>query len=149
VQPSVRPFPQHAEIGELDERLRAGPLLAGFGPGERLAFHGAAELVQLELKPVLLSNSVHLLLEYALEHAGIVCVPTLVASDAILDGRLLLMLPEHPLSSFWLSVFHPAQVRSALKLRLFLDLLAQSFAATPPWDAALIERGWLSAQIIE
>ena len=40
VQPSVRPFPQHAEIGELDERLRAGPLLAGFGPGERLAFHG-------------------------------------------------------------------------------------------------------------
>lgn len=122
---------------------------SGYPTRERLAFHGAAETVQLELKPVLLTNSVHLLREYALEHAGIVCIPTLVAADAVLDGRLLLMLPEHPLSSFWLSVFYPSAVRSALKLKLFVDMLKQSFAGVPPWDAALIERGLLSAQIIE
>ena len=46
-----------------------------------------ARSVSLELKPVLLTNSVHLLREYALEHAGIVCLPTLVASDAVLAGR--------------------------------------------------------------
>jgi DNA-binding transcriptional LysR family regulator len=105
--------------------------------------------VQVELKPALLTNSVHLLREYALEHAGIVCVPTLVASDAILDGRLIMMLPEHPLSSFWLSVFYPTTLRSALKLKLFLDALEQSFTGVPPWDAALIARGALSAEIIE
>jgi DNA-binding transcriptional LysR family regulator len=105
--------------------------------------------VQLEIKPVLLTNSVHLLREYALEHAAIVCLPTLVASDAILDGRLSMVLPEHPLSSFWLSVFYPSTVRSALKLKLFLDLLEQSFSGVPPWDSALIERGLLSAEIIE
>jgi DNA-binding transcriptional LysR family regulator len=84
-----------------------------------------------------------------MEHAGIVCVPTLVASDAILDGRLVMMLPEYPLSSFWLSVFYPTTVRSALKLKLFLDVLDKSFAGIPPWDAALIERGLLSSEIIE
>ena len=35
----------------------------------------------------LLTNSVHLLREYALEHAGIVCLPTLVAGDAIAARR--------------------------------------------------------------
>ena len=80
-----------------------------------------ARVVSLELKPVLLTNSVHLLREYALEHAGIVCLPTLVASEAVLAGTLQLVLPDHPLSSFWLSVFYPTTVRSSLKLKLFLE----------------------------
>ena len=122
---------------------------SGYPTRERLVFHGATGTVQLELKPVLLTNSVHLLREYAQEHAGIVCLPTLVAAEAILDGSLRMVLPEHPLSSFWLSVFYPVTVRSALKLKLFLDVLEQSFAGSPPWDATLIERGLLSPRIIE
>jgi DNA-binding transcriptional LysR family regulator len=122
---------------------------SGYPTRERLAFHGVSETVSLELKPVLLTNSVHLLREYALEHAGIVCVPTLVASEAVLSGTLRLVLPDHPLSSFWLSVFHPTTVRSSLKLKLFLEVLTKSFSGVPPWDRALIERGLLSEQIIE
>ena len=106
-------------------------------------------MVALELKPVLLTNSVHLLREYALEHAGIVCLPTLVASASVLSGELEMVLPAYPLSAFWLSVFYPATVRSSLKLKLFLDALYKSFSGVPPWDAALIERGWLDAQVIE
>jgi len=121
---------------------------SGYPTRERLAFHGASETVSLELKPVLLTNSVHLLREYALEHAGIVCIPTLVASEAVMSGALRLVLPEHPLSSFWLSVFHPTTVRSSLKLKLFLEMLTTSFSGVPPWDRALIERGLLSEQII-
>jgi len=122
---------------------------SGYPTRERLTFHGAAEAVQLELKPVLLTNSVHLLREYALEDAGIVCLPTLVAADAILDGRLTLVLPEHPLSSFWLSVFYPSTVRSALKLKLFLETLQQSFSDVPPWDQALLDAGLITPRIIE
>lgn len=123
---------------------------SGYPTRERLAFHGAAETVQLELKPVLLTNSVHLLREYALEHAGIVCLPTLVAADAVLDGRLRLMLPDHPISSFWLSVFYPTTVRSALKLKLFLDMLEKGFAGElPPWDRPLLERGLIAERLID
>ena len=82
------------------------------------------------------------------EHAGIVCVPTLVASEAVLSGSLRLVLPEHRLSSFWLSVFYPPTVRSALKLKLFLETLEQSFSGVPAWDQALIERGLLPSTII-
>jgi len=122
---------------------------SGYPTRERLAFHGPSEIVQLEIKPALLTNSVHLLQEYAMEDAAIVCIPTLVAADALLEGSLQLVLADHQLSSFSLSVFYPATVRSALKLKLFLDLLKQSFAGTPPWDQALIERGLLSAKLIE
>jgi DNA-binding transcriptional LysR family regulator len=122
---------------------------SGYPTRERLAFHGPTEQVALELKPVLLTNSVHLLREYALEHAGIVCVPTLVASDAVLDGSLKLVLPDWLLSAFWLSVFYPTSVRSSLKLRLFLDVLTASFSGVPPWDAALVEKGFLADRIVE
>jgi len=122
---------------------------SGYPTRERLAFHGPTEVVQLELKPVLLTNSVHLLREYALEHAGVVCLPTLVAAEAVTSGQLRIVLPEFQLGSFWLSVFYPTTQRNSLKLRLFLELLAESFTGTPPWDEVLIEKGLLNAQLIE
>lgn len=122
---------------------------SGYPTREKLAFHRGGSVVTLELKPVLLSNSVHLLREYALEHAGIVCVPTLVASKSVLDGELKIVLPDEQLTSFWLSMFYPTTVRSGIKLKLFLETLAASFAGIPPWDAALVERGLLPTSILE
>ncbi len=120
---------------------------SGYPTRERLEFHGPGPIVSMDLKPVLLTNSVHLLKEYALEHAGIVCLPTLVASEAILSGALKLVLADHVLSSFWLSVFYPTTVRSSVKLKLFLETLSSSFADVPPWDQPLIERGLLASTI--
>jgi DNA-binding transcriptional LysR family regulator len=122
---------------------------SGYPTRERLAFHGGDEPVVQDMQPVLLTNSVHLLREYALEDAGIVCLPTLVASSALLSGDLVLVLPQYRLSSFWLSAFYPATVRSALKLKLFLQALTASFSGMPPWDQALIERGLLETELTE
>ena len=122
---------------------------SGYPTRERLVFYGKAEQVTLEVKPVMLTNSVHLLREYALEHAGIVCVPTLVAAEAVLSGALQVVLQDYPLSSFWLSVFYPTAQRSSLKLKLFLEVLTANFSGSPPWDAPLIARGLLPADIIE
>lgn len=67
----------------------------------------------------------------------------------MLSGEHLLVLPEHLLSSFWLSVFYPTTVRSSLKLKLFLEVLTASFSGVPPWDHALIQRGLLADGVIE
>jgi len=122
---------------------------SGYPTRERLTFHGSGTSVSVDLKPALLTNSVHLLLGYALEHGGIVCVPTLVASDALLSGTLQLVLPEYQLTSFWLSVFYAPSVRGALKLKLFLEALVGSFPSTPPWDEKLLERGFISKAVID
>jgi DNA-binding transcriptional LysR family regulator len=123
---------------------------SGYPTRERVTFHAPDALPEaIDLKPTLLSNSVHLLREYALEHAGIVCLPTLVASQAVVAGDLVLVLPHHQLSAFWLSVFYPQAARSSLKLKLFLDSLVRSFTGTPPWDTALLDAGLLSEALVE
>lgn len=88
-----------------------------------------------------MSNSVHLLRDYGCEYAGIVCIPTLVAAEPVLAGRLKLVLGDYRLSAFPLSAVYARTQRSAFKLKLFIETLAANFTGEPPWDRALIERG--------
>ena len=129
-------------------RHRLG-LYSRYPTRDRWVFHSAGAPIAIALEPALQTNSVHLLRDYACEHAGIVCLPTLVASDAIVDGSLRLVLPGYQLSSFWLSAVYATTHRNTFKLRLFLDCLGTSFAGEPPWDLALIERGLIPSGIIE
>ena len=115
---------------------------------DRWTFHHAGQEVTAYLNAALLTNSVHLLREYAMEHAGIVCVPTLVAADAIKAGSLQVVLPEHLLSSFWLSAVYAETSRNAYKLRLFIEHISTQFKRLPPWDADLIERGLIPDALV-
>ena len=124
-------------------------LYSGYPTRDRWEFHTGDSSLTVYLKPALLTNSVHLLREYALEHAGIVCLPTLVAGEAILKGDLEIVLPEHLLSSFSLSAVYAGTSRNAFKLKLFIESIAAEFTREPPWDAALIDRGLLPARLIE
>lgn len=124
-------------------------LYSGYPTRDRWTFHGKAGELTTYLSAALLTNSVHLLREYALEHAGIVCLPTLVAGDEIRDGRLKVVLPGYQLSSFWLSAVYAGTSRNAFKLKLFMEHVTNAFGRVPPWDAALIERGTLPAQLVE
>jgi DNA-binding transcriptional LysR family regulator len=97
--------------------------------------------VIVDLKPVLMSNSVHLLRDYALAEAGIVCLPTFVAAECILNGALSIVLPDYRLSSLVMSVVYPKTQRGNSKLKLFIDSLTEAYAGDPPWDLPLIEQG--------
>lgn len=123
-------------------------LYSGYPTRDRWTFHHGGEQVTLYMNAALLTNSVHLLREYALEHAGIVCLPTLVAGDAILRGDLQVVLPEHLLSSFSLSAVYAGTSRNDFKLRLFIEHIAGAFSKVPKWDADMIAKGLLPAEVI-
>lgn len=116
-------------------------LYSGYPTRDRWVFQRDDEKLVLDLKPSFRSNSVHLLKEHALEGGGIVCIPTLVATESVLSGKLRLLLPEWQLSSFWLSIVYPRSHRGGAKLRLFAEGLQTKFAGEPPWDQALTEMG--------
>jgi DNA-binding transcriptional LysR family regulator len=124
-------------------------LYSGYPTRDRWTFHRDGGQLTIYLAAALLTNSVHLLREYALEHAGIVCLPTLVAGDEIRDGRLRVVLPQWQLSSFWLSAVYAGTSRNAFKLRLFIEHITAAFGRVPPWDAALIERDVLPHALVE
>lgn len=108
---------------------------------DRWIFNGEERDVTLDLRPTLRSNSVHMLRDYAVADGGVVCIPTVVASDAVVAGRLKLVLCSYQLSQFWLSAVFPPTHRNTFKLRLFLDELAESFSGEPSWDLALAPHG--------
>jgi DNA-binding transcriptional LysR family regulator len=124
-------------------------LYSGYPTRDRWTFHRDGQQLTMYLNAPLLTNSVHLLREYALEHAGIVCLPTLVAGEAILKGELKIVLPAHQLSSFWLSAVYAETSRNAFKLKLFIEHIVAEFSKVPPWDAALIERKLMPEALIE
>lgn len=124
-------------------------LYSDYPTRDRWTFHHRGEQITIYLNATLLTNSVHLLREYALENAGIVCLPTLVAGEAILRGDLKVVLPEHQLSSFPLCAVYPDTSRKAFKLRLFIEHIGNEFTHDPPWDAALIKKGLIPARLIE
>jgi len=124
-------------------------LYSGYPTRDRWTFYREEGELTTYLSAALLTNSVHLLREYALEHAGIVCLPTLVAGADIGAGRLQVVLPRCQLSSFWLSAVYAGTSRNAFKLRLFMEHIAGAFGRVPPWDAALIAQGILPAELVE
>lgn len=139
------------EIPESPADLLKHPLglYSKYPTRDRWAFYHSSGTQSVDLRASLLTNSVHLLKEYGLEGAGIVCIPTLVAADAILSGELKIILPDWQLSSFDLSIVYPQTLRGAFKLRLFIDTLVNSFpAAHTPWDEALCKAGLLPADLV-
>ncbi len=126
-------------------------LYSGYPTRDRWVFHPRDQAaLQIELKPALMSNSVHLLREYACEQAGIVCLPTLVAGESIARGQLKVVLGDYALSSFWLSAVYPRTLRGAYKLRLFIEGLAAAFSVgEPPWDRALIDKRLINPDLLE
>lgn len=118
-------------------------LYAGYPSRNRWVFTHGEEQVELSLPGQVRSNSVHLLRDYAATGVCIVCLPTLVASDDLLKGRLIPVLPDYALSSFNFSAVFPATQRRALKVRTLIEFLVEKFRDEPHWDKPLLERGWV------
>lgn len=128
----------HPSIAEPEQLLdhRLG-LYSRYPSRDRWVFTGTDRQVILDLKPALRTNSVHMLRDYAIDGGGVVCIPTIVAADAISAGQLEPLLGGYELSHFWFSAVFPKTQRNMYKLRLFLDHITQSFSEVPPWDQAL------------
>jgi DNA-binding transcriptional LysR family regulator len=124
-------------------------LYSGYPTRDRWTFYRDDQQLTTYLSAAMLTNSVHLLSEYALEKGGIVCLPTLVAADSILKGKLTVVMPEHLMSSFWLSAVYARTSRNTLKLRVFIEHIVKEFSREPPWDQALISRNLILGKLIE
>lgn len=95
---------------------------------------GSRSIIQLEAG--FLANSVQLLRHFALAGAGIVCIPTIIAADAIASGQLKRVLEDFTVSPLSVCAVYPQSMRGGYMLQTFLDGLVQHFNALD-WDRAL------------
>jgi DNA-binding transcriptional LysR family regulator len=105
--------------------------------GDKWPLMKGNECFQIELTPILKTNSVHLLLEFARAGAGVVYLPTMVAAPDLLERRLVRVLPEYAAPPLWLSAVYPTSHRSTSKVKVFVDFMRSRFQTEPQWDKAL------------
>jgi DNA-binding transcriptional LysR family regulator len=118
-------------------------LYSGYPSRNRWVMTREDEVIEMELGGLVRSNSVHLLLDYALTGGGVVCLPTLVASAALLNGTLVPILSDYHLFPLDFAAVYPSTQRQALKVKALVEFLAEYLGAEPAWDVPLIERGWV------
>ncbi|MFX7659676.1 LysR family transcriptional regulator [Acinetobacter baumannii] len=93
------------------------------------------------------SSSAHILQDYAIHHGGIVCLPTLIAYQSLLNGQLVPLLQDYPILNDTLRAVYSPGSRYDSKLRVFLDNLVKDFQHLPEWDIKLIEKNLLSEKV--
>ena len=89
--------------------------------------------------PVTLSGNYRInnsaaLCDAAMQGLGIAIVPSFAAGDAVRDGRLQLALADFALPTRELNALYFPDTRAPLKIRTFVDYLAERFGPTPYWD---------------
>jgi DNA-binding transcriptional LysR family regulator len=131
-------------LGPADLLTHTTALYAGYPSRNRWVFTGGQEAMALELPGQVRSNSVHLLRDYAVSGACIVCLPTLVASEDLQSGRLVPVLTDYTLAPFSFAAVYPTTQRQAVKVRMLVDFLVERLAGDPAWDVPLLARGWVN-----
>jgi len=68
--------------------------------------------------------------------AGIALRPVWDVWQDIKAGTLQVLLPEYKHPSYPIQAVYPSRRHLSQKVRVFIDLLCESFGDTPYWDAA-------------
>lgn len=97
------------------------------------------------------ANNTQMLLAAALADAGIAYGPTFVFGEHLRRGELVALLPAYRTANLTIQAVYPSAQRIPLKVRRFVDYLAETFGEEPPWDrtakplesdgSALVESG--------
>ncbi len=82
----------------------------------------------------MISNNGEVLVQAAIEGAGIAIQPTFIAGEAIAAGKLRVLLPEYEPEVMGLYAVYPHRKLLASKVRCFIDFMAGYFGDPPYWD---------------
>ncbi|WP_454874357.1 LysR family transcriptional regulator [Paraburkholderia xenovorans] len=80
------------------------------------------------------ANNTQMLLAAAIAGAGIVYGPTFVFGAHIRSGELVALLPAYRAADLTIQAVYPSARRIPLKVRRFVDYLAETFGDEPSWD---------------
>ncbi|GAA4417036.1 LysR family transcriptional regulator [Advenella faeciporci] len=117
---------------------------SGYPERNKLKFMINEKFQEFSIYARISSTSIHLLHDFALTDGGIVCLPTLVARESLLEKKLIPILVNYPMPNYSLRAVFPPNSRNLTKIRIMIDFLVQKINTLPEWDEQLIEKGYLS-----
>jgi len=91
----------------------------------------------VKVSAALKTNNPDILLESTILGMGITLMPTFLASDAILEGKLRLVLREYQTIDLDIYAVYASRHHLPVKIRVFIDFLKEQITDPPYWDACL------------
>ena len=98
----------------------------------RFQFDGEPRVVAVSGN--LCANNGDMLCAAAISGAGISMLPTFITCDAVLSGQLETVLQDHVIPPVGIYAVYPSARFLSAKVRLWIDLLADTFGDDPAWD---------------
>lgn len=105
----------------------------------RWRFGRGGQAFDVEIRPRLLADSGAMQTQAAVAGLGIALVPTFVAGDDLLAGRVRAVLTEYELPELGVFAVYPSRKHLSAKVRAFVDLLGAAFNDPPPWDRWMLK----------
>lgn len=140
VEQVIRPFPRLLSASPAYLVGRAAPLhprdlidhacLTFYVAGPVWAFTSPEGRVEVDVRPVLMSNDSTYLCAAACDGQGIVQLALPDVADALRAGQLVPVLAQFPLVERWVKIMVPAARRDLMRIRLLVERMAQHLAAT-------------------
>ncbi|MEO0982311.1 MAG: LysR family transcriptional regulator [Pseudomonadota bacterium] len=93
---------------------------------------GLRETVKLE--PVMIASNGDFLADAAIAGAGVTLQPSFILYEALRDGRLVPLLPDHTLPEVGLYALYPPTRHLSKRIRALVDHLAEHCGEAPYWD---------------
>jgi DNA-binding transcriptional LysR family regulator len=98
------------------------------------SFQGAQGPISVDVHASFTVNDSRLLVAAALEGLGLAVVPEFLAREALAEGRVVPVMPDYPIASYWLKAMIPRNKAHRAEVKALLAHLKADFAE-PPWDA--------------
>jgi DNA-binding transcriptional LysR family regulator len=83
------------------------------------------------------SNNGEILKDAAVNHQGIVLLPTFIVGQSLQSGELQTILTDYAPPDIMLCALFPRHRYLSAKVRLFVDLVQERFGGRPYWDLVL------------
>lgn len=105
--------------------------------GNRWVFEGPDGRESVTIDSALTANNGDALVAAAIGGSGIVGTPSFIAADALAAGQLEPLMPGYRLPEAAVHAVYPHHRHLSLKVRSFVDFLADRFRGTPPWERVI------------
>lgn len=115
----------HAQRLAFSEAVSAGDWTLYDGKNRAYVIDGPSRMT---------ANNTQMLLAAAIAGAGIAYGPTFVFGAHIRRGELIAVLPAYRAAELTVQAVYPSARRIPLKVRRFVDYLAETFGDEPAWD---------------
>lgn len=111
--------------------------------GHTWSFDTPSGTFSAEIRACYTVNDSRLLIDAAIEGLGLAVVPEFLAREPVADGRLLLLMPDYPVSELWFKALVPSHKVHRPEIIAFLEHIKAHFNPAP-WALPSQDTGAIS-----